>query len=179
MKWGNERASENGRVCGAREAQVMTDTVTVDSLVLANHVEVVNGLLYVSGGGWTDHRRPLPPGGAPLPSHLGIGVCVFVPWNETNRPHVLTVLIEDEDGNPLVKIEGHINVGRPPQLPQGAAQPVMLGFPLDVPFPHAGGYRVVASIDGDEAAKRWPFRVHDVPVAGAATGGGPTGGTPM
>ena len=64
----------------------MAETAAVDFVLMANHVEVVNGLLYVSGGGWTDHHRRLPPDGAPIPpSHLGIGVSVVVPWNEKNR----------------------------------------------------------------------------------------------
>jgi hypothetical protein len=142
----------------------MSESVVVDFVMLANHVEVVNGMLYVSGGGWTDHRRPIPPAGNPPPlSHLGIAASVLVPWNETNQPHVLTVQIEDEDAKAILKIEGHLNVGRPPNLPPGSSQPVMFGFPLDLQFPHAGTYRIVAYIDDGEQ-KHWPFRVHDMPV---------------
>jgi uncharacterized protein DUF6941 len=142
----------------------MSESVVVDFVMLANHVEVVNGMLYVSGGGWTDHRRPiLPAGSAPPLSHLGIAASVLVPWNETNIPHVLTVQIEDEDSNVILKIEGHLNVGRPPNLPPGSSQPVMFGFPLDLQFPHPGGYRIAAFV-GDGETKHWPFRVHDMPV---------------
>jgi uncharacterized protein DUF6941 len=143
----------------------MAETAAIDFVLMANHVEVVNGLLYVSGGGWTDHHRRLPPDGSPIPpSHLGIGVSVVVPWNETNRSHTLIVQIEDEDAQALIRIEGQLNVGRPATLPAGAIQPVFFGFPLDIPFPHAGGYRVVARVGEDGEPKMWPFRVHDLPA---------------
>lgn len=136
----------------------------VDFLLLANHVEIVNGLLYTSGAGWTDHRRPvLPAGSPPHVSHLGIAASVSVPWSETNQPHVLVVQIEDAEANSIVRVEGYLNVGRPPSLPYGASQPVMFGFAIDIEFPHAGAYRIAASVDDGEA-KHWPFRVHDVPV---------------
>jgi len=74
------------------------------------------------------------------------------------------VQIEDEDAQALIRIEGQLNVGRPAALPAGAIQPVFFGFPLDIPFPHAGGYRVVARVGADGEPKTWPFRVHDLPA---------------
>jgi len=138
--------------------------LAVDFLLLANHVEIVNGLLYTSGAGWTDHRRPVfPPGSPPHVSHLGVAVSVSVPWSETNQPHVLVVQIEDADANSIARVEGCLNVGRPPSLPVGASQPVMFGFAIDVEFPHAGAYQITAAVDDGEP-KHWPFCVHDVPV---------------
>lgn len=140
------------------------EALEVDFLLLANHVEIVNGLLYTSGAGWTDHHRPvLQTGSPPHVSHLGIAASVSVPWHETNCPHILVVQIEDDDAHAILKVEGRLNVGRPPNLASGTAQPVMFGFALDVQFPHAGEYRIAASVD-DSEPKHWPFRVHDVPV---------------
>ena len=143
----------------------MIESVSVDFLLVANHVEVINGLLYVSGGGWTEHRRPMTPQGPTL-SHLGIGVSVLVPWTATNQAHTLRIVIEDEDATPLLNIDGQINVGRPPTLPAGSEQSVLLGFPLNIQFPHAGTYRAVASVDGGGDAKHWTFRVFDVTMPG-------------
>jgi hypothetical protein len=141
----------------------LEESVSLDFLMLANHVENVNGLLYVSGGGWTDHHRQVVVGNpAPL-SHMGIAASVTVPWTQTNRPHSIAIRVEDEDGNLIGKVDGQLNVGRPPLLPPGAVQPMMIGFALDLQFPHAGGYRLVAQVDDGEA-KSWPFRVHDVPA---------------
>jgi hypothetical protein len=140
------------------------ESVGVDFLLVANHVEVINGLLYVSGGGWTEHRRPLTPQGPAL-SHLGIGVGVLVPWTATNQPHTLQIVIEDEDATPLLSIDGQINVGRPPTLPAGSEQSVLLGFPLNILFPHAGTYRAIAGVDEGGVSKHWTFRVVDLPVS--------------
>ena len=72
---------------------------TIRFPMLANHVENINGLLYVSGGGWTDHHRAIVPG-APVPiSHLGIAASVTVPWTQTNRQHTVIINTEDDDGN--------------------------------------------------------------------------------
>lgn len=142
----------------------MPEVITLDFLLLANHVETVNGLLYISGGGWTDHHRARVPGGEAPMSHMGVAVSVTVPWTQTNTPHTVTVRLEDEDGAALAQVVGHINVGRPPQLPPGSSQPVMIGFPLDLRFPKTGGYTLIAELDGVDQARRWNFRVHDIPV---------------
>ena len=139
----------------------MIESVSIDFLLVANHVEVINGLLYVSGGGWTEHRRPMTPQGPAL-SHLGIGVSVLVPWTATNQAHTLKIVVEDEDATPLLSIDGQINVGRPPTLPAGSEQSVLLGFPLNIQFPHAGTYRAIASVEESGASKHWTFRVFDI-----------------
>ena len=141
--------------------------------MLANHVEAVNGLLYVSGGGWTDHYRTLVPGGPPPMSRLGIAISVLVPWNETNQPHRLAVDVENEDASAtLARVDAQLNVGRAPQLPPGAEQHVVLALSVDLVFPQPGGYRIVARLDSDRSVKAWPFRVHD------SVGGFPGPSTP-
>lgn len=136
--------------------------------MLANHVEAVNGLLYVSGGGWTDHYRTIPPGAPPPMSRLGIAISVLVPWNETNQPHRLAVNVENEDASAtLARVDAELNVGRAPTLPPGAEQHVVLALSVDLVFPKPGGYRVVARLDNERSVKAWPFRVHDT-IAGVA-----------
>ena len=143
----------------------MPELVTIDSLMLANHVEAVNGLLYISGGGWTDHHRVVPPGGNPPVSHFGIGLSLRIPWNETNQPHRLTIRIEDEDASTVVaSVDSQFNAGRPPTLKTSSDQHATLGFTVDTVFPHAGGYRIVARIGEEGDVKSWTFRVHDVPA---------------
>jgi hypothetical protein len=135
----------------------------IEFLLLANHVESVHGLLYISGGGWTDARRNLSPNGTPPPTHLGIALSIAVPWHETNQPHVLAIQIENDDATVTVaRIEAQINVGRPPNLPPGADQHMMVAMPLDLVFPAEGGYRVVARLDQSDDLATWAFRVHDV-----------------
>jgi hypothetical protein len=123
---------------------------TVDYLLLANHVEVQNGLLYVSGGGWANLFRGLlnPEEPAPI-NHFGIAASVVIPWDETNQGHNLLIWIERENGQEIARIEGGIEVGRPSGLRPGTEQRVAVGFGLDVQFPEEGSYRAVAQIGED------------------------------
>lgn len=147
----------------------MAEVVEIDFLTVANHVEAVNGLLYMSGGGWTDHHRVIQPGGPPPVSHFGVGISIRVPWNETNRPHRLVVRVEDDDATVVIaSVDSQLTVGRPPQLPPGADQHAVIGINIDTIFPRTGGYRVVAQAGEGGATKSWEFRVHDVPAPGGA-----------
>jgi len=148
----------------------LKEPVTIEALMLANHVEAVNGLLYMSGGGWTDHYRAVQPNGQAPVSHFGIGLSLRIPWNETNQPHHLNVRVENEDATIIIaNIDTQINVGRPPQLALGSIQHAVIGVSIDTMFPRAGGYRIVARIGEDGDSKTWPFRVHDTQVASLAT----------
>lgn len=141
---------------------MMAETVSIDFVMLANHVEAGNGLLYISGGGWTDHHRIIQSGRVP-PSHFGIAVSVCIPWTATERPHSVIIRIEDDDATvTIVRTEAQLSVGRPPGLPPGGEQHAFVAVNVDTMFPKAGGYRVVASLDDDVDVRRWAFRVHDV-----------------
>ncbi len=52
----------------APELANLREKPTIEFLILAHHVEAVNGLLYISGGGWNDHRRVPAHGVPPAPS---------------------------------------------------------------------------------------------------------------
>ena len=137
------------------------ETTHIDVLILANHAEAINGLLYLSGGGWTDLHRQIRGGVAPS-SHFGIGLSVRIPWHETNDAHPFVLAIENEDATTqIAHVEGAITVGRPPQLSQGAVQHAVIAVNIDTVFPTPGGYRVIATLDGGKSTATWPFRVHD------------------
>jgi hypothetical protein len=138
--------------------------VSIESLFLANHVESVNGLLYISGGGWTTHTRVYPKDGSPPVSHLGIAVIIAVPWHRTNQTHTPIIEIRDEDGQVLANITAQLNVGRPPGMRQGTIQYANVGLPVDIVFPHAGAFEIVAHVQGIEDNERhWTFLVQDIP----------------
>jgi len=133
----------------------------IESLMLANHAEVANGLLYISGGGWTEHWRPTPgEGQAPL-SNIGIAVTILVPWNETNRQNRFGIRIEPEDGGAeIMTLEADFETGRPPGLSRGSDQRVSMAFNANLVFPKAGGYSLKARA-GEDEQKSVSFRVHD------------------
>jgi len=134
---------------------------SIEFLLLANHVEVQNGLLYASGAGWSDAFRPPPgPEGQITVNHFGIGTSISIPWDETNQPHHLTISIQREGNDTeLSRIETDIEVGRPPGLPAGIDQRAVFGIGADIAFPEQGSYRIVATVDEDTRSVN--FRVHD------------------
>jgi hypothetical protein len=140
---------------------------TIDFLILANHAEVQNGLLYMNGGGWSEHHRPVLSGQPGLPiSSFGLGVGVLVPWTETNQPHQLTVAIENADGVVLTQMMASLTTGRAPQLAPGSEQRAVMALTFNLQFPVAGEYRIVARLGSE--VKTVSFRVLDHPIAQAA-----------
>lgn len=138
------------------------DVPRIENLILANHVEAVNGLLYISGGGWTDHWRPAATNpGQPVVSHLGVGVTVLVPWIASGSPYPLSVAVEDSVGTQIAGVVTQLSSTRPPGLPTGADLRSVLALSLNLVFPTGGEYRVVATL-ADQPARVVDFRVHDV-----------------
>jgi uncharacterized protein DUF6941 len=138
----------------------------IELLTVANHAEAINGLLYLSGAGWTDLRRPMPPEGQPPISHIGIAIAVLVGWNETNQRHRINMRLETADGRELANMQADLEMGRPPGLPQGSDLRGVIAINAELVFPAAGSYRVLAAVADNRRSVS--FRVHDVPVAGIA-----------
>lgn len=146
---------------------------TIEYVTLANHVEAINGLLYMLGAGWTEIHPPVDSEGRLGPAHFGIGVSVLVGWNETNQRFPVELTITHEDGGePLVRVEGMIEQGRPPGLPPGSDLRSVLGLDADVQFPQPGGYEVRVSLPGETKAVAFRVVVPEpqLPMRGA----GPT-----
>jgi hypothetical protein len=138
----------------------------IETLILANHAEAVNGLLYISGGCWTRHHRAVPPADQPAPlSTFGIALGVLVPWTEANRPHVVTLTIEPEDDpdHPLIDVNGQLIVGRPPDAKPGSDQRTVLAVNANLQFPKAAGYCLKAALSSGDV-RTVSFDVVDVAV---------------
>ncbi len=144
-----------------------------DYALLADHAEVLNGKLYLMGGGW-DLRQAAQ---APARAAFAVALGVRVDWEETNVPIGLRLALEDDDGAVLLRLEGNIQVGRPPQLPAGSSQLVQSVVGLQAELPGFGGYRVILEArhpSGAEATRVLPFRLVSSPP-GAAAGQPPAG----
>ena len=124
--------------------------MNIDYLILADWAEVINGKIYLQGGGWSaiNAYEPLP-----ITRSIGVAVSPRVEWHETNMPHTLEMRIIREEGQAeLAKIEARFEVGRRAGMPQGISQPNPIAVNLPLKFEHAGEYEVHASIDGEEVA---------------------------
>lgn len=127
----------------------------IEWIILADAAEAVNNKLYLLGGGWD--RIAL---ASPLPAvhPMAIAVAVSVPWNETNQLHSIEVELADQDGNVAVRVDGQLEVGRPPGMPLGQAQRVQMAMSLGFNITKWGTYAVTARIEGQEM-KRVTFDV--------------------
>ncbi len=138
----------------------------IEYALLADYAEVVNGKLYLVGGGW-DLRTA---GEAPANARFAVALGVRIAWEETNIPVELTVALEDDDGAGLLRADGRLQVGRPPHLPAGASQLSQAALILGADLPRFGGYRVVVAArlpNGPERVRTLPFRL--VPAASPPT----------
>lgn len=125
---------------------------------LCDYVQAADSKLFVNGAGimrsWV----------SPQPPHMitvGLAAVVQVPYTETNKAHTLRVALLDEDGHPAVPFvpEGapepgpveaavSFNLGRPPALSHGEAQPYTLAANFTIGLRQLGGYTFEISIDG-------------------------------
>jgi hypothetical protein len=134
--------------------------VEIDFLILADAAQVADGKLYLLGGGWDR----LAVQGLPAMQMAGIAVGVLVPWAETNTPRSLTLTVEDEDGSTVVPpLTVRVEVGRPPGLPAGAEQRVMVALNAQLALPRLGGYVITAALEGG-AQRRLRFGVVPGPL---------------
>jgi hypothetical protein len=121
----------------------------VEFLILADRAEVLNGKLYMMGGGWdqlgvADFSQAV---------SLGIAASILVPWLATNRQHTWGLSIETADGAPLAGVQGTFIVGRPPTIEHGTSQRAPLAMSLPLVLPAAGTYVVTASVNGNEQSR--------------------------
>jgi hypothetical protein len=129
--------------------------VDVEWVILADAAEVVNNKLYLIGGGWqTLTINSALPVGYPC----AVAVALSVPWNETNQQQNIEVAIEDHDGAELVKVDGQVEVGRPPGIPLGNAQRIQMAIKVLLPLQRLGKHGIIVRVEGQEA-RRAPFNV--------------------
>lgn len=121
------------------------------TIILADFAQVVNGKLYIMGGGWSII--------GPEPCPTAIAIKIEVPWNQTNKKHNLRlelldsnyhpVLVPTPVGNSPLKISADFEVGRPAGLIQGTSLDVPIAFNI-APMPLESGKRYIwkLAIDG-------------------------------
>ena len=128
-------------------------------LILTDHSEALNGKVYAMGAGWNMLRF------AALPTDHAFGIAfgLDVPWSETNERHMLSLEVQDPDGEPLgEEFEMELETGRPPGSIQGQDQRVVLSLGVGVTFSTEGPHAVVMR-SGEEEIGRSRFYVVEDP----------------
>ena len=124
----------------------------IDYLILSDHAEVVNGKMYLMGGGWSRFQPP----GYPAVMKYGIALALRVPYLDAERSHHLTVRIVDADGADVVKVEADVETGRPPGM-QGEDQFVPFAISGSTELQGPREFVVEATVDGNRP-KRVPLK---------------------
>ena len=118
------------------------------TLILCDWAEAIGGKLYIMGAGWS---RII----ANTQASIAVAVLWMIPWSQANRRHHIELTLVTEDGQPFLdsegeklRVEGDIEVGRPPGLKEGSSleAPIALKLP-NVAFP-PGGYRFDFHVNG-------------------------------
>ena len=124
--------------------------VNIGFVLLADYSEAVNGKLYLTGGGWNVLRLPELP--HEWSFHIGLGIDVA--WHETNNPHELIVTIQDPDGIELGDgLTANFETGRPPGMPQGQEQRLVMSIAATATFATAGPHAAVVQVNGEELGR--------------------------
>ncbi len=129
-------------------------------LVLADYAESVNGKLYAMGAGWNVLNFPE----LPQEWRFSVGLGIDVGWDETNRRQSLEMVIEDPDGNELGdELSLDIEAGRPPGLPAGQDQRLVIAINVGATFETVGPHALIVR-SGDEELERARFYLVQAPA---------------
>lgn len=139
----------------------MTDPQEVEvTLMLCDWAEAINGKLFIQGGGWTRIAPHAP--NAPL--NFALAMIVRVPYTRTNQKLSIDLTLLTEDGAPYappapggnsgppVQFTMTFEVGRPPGMKAGEGTNLPFAAKLNGLNLTPGGYKLQASMDGDELA---------------------------
>jgi hypothetical protein len=119
----------------------------IDFVILAERAEILNGKLYMMGGGYDRLCLDRPPS-QPVPITFAVGL--LVPFDMSGREHQLQFAVLDVAGNTVaVSDQLVLNLNRPPGLVEGESQRVMLA-PLGGPvtFPSYGKFFLRVTLNG-------------------------------
>lgn len=118
----------------------------VDTALLCDAATVREGLLHILGGGITRAQRET----FPAPLEMTLALRVVMHRTEIAKSHNLELILQDEDGEIVVRVEGEFGVGDPDQVPPGEEPAIAVpwNFPGRPELPHEGRYSLEILIDG-------------------------------
>ena len=134
------------------------NAITADFLILADAAQVQGEKLYMLGGGWSLIWAKE----FPAQHQMAVAAGILVPWMETNARHQFRIFVHDEDGASFGDVSGEFEQGRPPGLPAGTTQRVMLTVNLGIRIEKPAEASVELWLDG-ELARSVPFRIATAP----------------
>jgi hypothetical protein len=126
------------------------------TMLLADHAQVADGKLFVSGGGWSLC--------GPGPVACAVALLFHIPWQNTSEPVTFTLRLLDEDGAPVsqpgpdggqeVQAGGQFESGRPAGMAPGTEINVPIAFNTVLQLPAGSRFTWVLDVDG-QADEDW------------------------
>lgn len=133
----------------------------IETVLLANHAEAVNGLLYLSGGGWSHHWRGPRQEGQPMPSQIAFAATITAGADEPPGTIPFSFRITTANGNEVIRADGSLTIG-PGDSTSVRRVPVVAN--VGIAFPEEGHYRLTVEIPN--STRSVEFWVHDQPMPG-------------
>jgi len=133
-------------------ATLPTEKIEIDFVILGDFAQAVGGKINLIGGGWNVHS----PKQYPSDLSFGLAIGILVPWNECNRVQRFHFVIKGSEGpTELASGGGEFEVGKPPGIPPGMKQRVVVGISGLLKIPEPGSYEVIVTVG--EAEKHVTF----------------------
>src|SRR3990172_5321014 len=141
----------------------MGERVEIEYLLLADAVQVIDGKIYVTGGGFDTMLVPA----VPQTISLAIACGVLIPWGEAEKEQTLSVSVATAGGRALAPSHRQtFRTGRAPGLLPNAPVHVPFAITWELTFPDYGRYAVIATVDARRnAERRLEFSVRPAPGA--------------
>lgn len=125
------------------------DSVQLTTMLLAERAEVLNGKLYLHGGGFDRVAATMP-----LHADFSLAVVLEVPWVLLETPYEVRTETVDADGTPCGRpVRAEVESHPPEGWRAGVPLTVPLVFPVMATLDHPGRYAIRCLIDGDEAGR--------------------------
>jgi hypothetical protein len=136
----------------------LTDAINTDFLILADAAQVQGEKLYMLGGGWSLIWAKE----FPAQHQMAVAAGILIPWMETNARHQFRIHVHSEDGTTFGDVSGEFEQGRPPGLPPGTTQRVMLTVNMGIRIEQPAEAAAELWLDG-VLARSVPFRIAATP----------------
>jgi uncharacterized protein DUF6941 len=122
------------------------------TMMLADHAQIADGKLFISGGGWTTS--------GPGPTPCAVVTIFHVPWDETEKKMSFVLRLVDEDGQGVfqpgstdglpVQVHGAFEAHRQPGMTEGSEINVPMAFNIVLQLPPGGRYTWLIDMDGQD-----------------------------
>lgn len=134
----------------------MLDEITrVEYVIMAEHVEVINGKFYMMGAGWNQMGLQT----YAQPVQLKMAIRILMPWNKANIKMPFRMSVVDSDGHEVMPpYQNHVLAGRPTNAVYGQPIPLPIALETIVVFPQKGVYAVVAEVTDDGTTSHYITR---------------------